>query len=166
MPADLILHARWCGASLSAMPAGVLPHYQPCLLVWCHTIDHAVWRGASLSAMHAGVLPHYRTCMLLWCLTIGHACWSNANTSNISTSRVQMEEGWLQVWCYFYRGAITSDMPADPMPLVQCNSIRHACWVRLFGYACLQSAALSCKASGLLQVHQTCLQVRCRSHTL
>ena len=29
----LILHARWCGASLSAIPAGVLPHYQPSLHV-------------------------------------------------------------------------------------------------------------------------------------
>ena len=28
------------------------------------------------------------------------------------TGRVQMGEGWLQVWCYLYRGAITSDMHA------------------------------------------------------
>ena len=28
-----------------------------------------------------------------------------------------MEEGLLQVWCYSYRGAITSDMFADPVPL-------------------------------------------------
>ena len=36
---------------------------------------------------------------------------------DILTSWVQMEEGWLQVWCYSYRGAITSDMSADPVPL-------------------------------------------------
>ena len=28
-----------------------------------------------------------------------------------------MEEGWLQVWCYLYRGAIISDMSDDPVPL-------------------------------------------------
>ena len=28
-----------------------------------------------------------------------------------------MKEGWLIVWCYLYRGAITLDMSADPMPL-------------------------------------------------
>ena len=42
--------------------------------------------------------------LLVWCL-------------DILTSWVQMEEGWLQVWCYSYRGAITSDMSADPVPL-------------------------------------------------
>ena len=30
---------------------------------------------------------------------------------------MQTEERWLQVWCYSYRGAITSDMFADPVPL-------------------------------------------------
>ena len=75
----LILHTRWCGASLSAIPAGVLPHYQPCLHVWCLPIGHAVWCGALLSAMHAVVLPHYRICMLVWCLTISHAFWCGAS---------------------------------------------------------------------------------------
>ena len=28
-----------------------------------------------------------------------------------------MEEGWLQVWCYLYRGAIISDMSDNPVPL-------------------------------------------------
>ena len=28
-----------------------------------------------------------------------------------------MEEGWLQVWCYLYRGAIILDMSDNPVPL-------------------------------------------------
>ena len=28
-----------------------------------------------------------------------------------------MREEWLQVWCYSYRGAITSDMSSDLVPL-------------------------------------------------
>ena len=44
-----ILHVCWCCASLSAitagmvsaMPAGVVPHYRPCHLVWCLTISRA-----------------------------------------------------------------------------------------------------------------------------
>ena len=38
-------------------------------------------------------------------------------STDILTSWVQMEEGWLQVRCYSYRGAITSDTSADPVPL-------------------------------------------------
>ena len=29
-----------------------------------------------------------------------------------------MGEGWLHVWCYLFRSAITSDMSADPVPLL------------------------------------------------
>ena len=48
--------------------------------------------------------------------------------------------------------------------LVQCNSFRHACWVHLSRYMCLLSASPSGKKPGMLQIHQTCLQVRCGSH--
>ena len=65
-------------------------------------------------------------------------------------------------------GAILSDMAADMVPfsdmLVQCSSTRHACWVHLFRYACLYNVALPGKASGLLQMHQTWLQVGLCSH--
>ena len=33
------------------------------------------------------------------------------------TFRVQMGEGWLQVWCYLYSGVITSVMSDDPVLL-------------------------------------------------
>ena len=49
-----ILHICWRCASLSAIPADMVSHDQPCLCVWY--LD-------------------YRSCMLVWCLTIGHACW-------------------------------------------------------------------------------------------
>ena len=39
------------------------------------------------------------------------------NSTDILTSGAQTEEGWLQVWCNSYRGAITLDMFADPVPL-------------------------------------------------
>ena len=38
-----------------------------------------------------------------------------------------MEEGWLQVLCYLYRGISISDMSADLVPL----SDMHACTVQL-----------------------------------
>ena len=131
-------NAFWCGASLQAMPSGFVSHYQPCLLVCCFPIGHALWRDASLSTMPIGVLPHYRPCLLVWCLIINHACWCGSSLYTIPagvvphhrpcllinchcnqhfTSGVQMEEGWLQVWCYLYRGAIISDMSDDPVPL-------------------------------------------------
>ena len=65
-----ICHTCWYGVSLSAVPAGVMPHYRPYLLmcclnispavlVWCPSIGHAFWCGASLQAMASGVVPHY-----------------------------------------------------------------------------------------------------------
>ena len=40
-----------------------------------------------------------------------------STSTDILTSWVQREKGWLQVWCYSYRGAIQSDMSADLVPL-------------------------------------------------
>ena len=79
-----------------------------------------------------------------------------------------MEERLLQVWCYLYRGAITSDMSADAVPLSRMPActvqLYQTCMVsvHLFRYVYF-SASPSDKTSGLLQIHQTCLQVRCRS---
>ena len=50
-----------------------------------------------------------------------------------------MKKGQLQIWCYSYRLAITSDMPADPVSL---------------RYACLYSATLSdMHAEFIYQIH-------------
>ena len=43
-----ILHVCCRCAFLSAIPAGMVSHCQPCLLVWCITIGHAFWCCASL----------------------------------------------------------------------------------------------------------------------
>ena len=101
------------------MPSGVVPHHQPCLLVCCLTIGHALWCGASSSTMPVGVVPHFRPCLLAWYLTICHAFWSMATAINIL-----LEEGWLQVWYFLYRGAIISDMSDDPVPLSDMPSWR------------------------------------------
>ena len=82
-----ILHVCWRCASLSAIPAGMVSHYQRCLLVWCLTISHACcfiigcafWFGTSLSTMPVGAVPHYRPCLLVWCLTVGHVFWCGAS---------------------------------------------------------------------------------------
>ena len=50
-----ICYTCWYGVSLSAVPAGMVSHYQPCLLL------------------------HYRLCLLVWYLTISHACWCGAS---------------------------------------------------------------------------------------
>ena len=76
-------HVFWCGASLSAISAGVVI-----------TIGDIFWCGTSLSGMHADVVPHYRPCLLAWYLTIDHACWSIATATDILLVE---EEEWLQV---------------------------------------------------------------------
>ena len=69
----------WYGVSLSAVPAGMVSRYQPCLLAWYFIIGHAFWFGTSLSAMYVGVVPHYRTCLLVRCLTVSHVFWCGAS---------------------------------------------------------------------------------------
>ena len=94
------------------MLSGVVPHCRSCLLVWCLTIGHTYWRGTSLSAMPAGPF---------------------CTSTDILTSGVQ-------VWCYSYRGAIASDMSADPVPL----SDMPACTVQLY---------LTCMLGSFIQIH-------------
>ena len=61
-------------------------------------------------------------------------------STDILTSWVQTEEGWLQVWCYSYRGAITSDMSSDLVPL----SDMPACTVQLYQ---------TCMLGSFIQIH-------------
>ena len=67
------LHACCSCSSLSAIPACMVSHYQPCLLVWSLTIGHAFWCDVSLSAMPSGVLSRHRPRLLVWSLIINHA---------------------------------------------------------------------------------------------
>ena len=99
--------------------------------------------------MPVGVVPHYRPCLLVRV-----------------TSWVQREERWLQVWCYSTRSAINSDMSADPVPLsdIPACTVQVYQTYRLGSFIQIHVYSPSGKKSGMLQIHQTCLQVRCRSH--
>ena len=61
-----ICYTCWYGVCLSAVPAGMVSHYQPCLLAWYFIIRHAFWFRtacwccASLYVMPSGVVPHCR----------------------------------------------------------------------------------------------------------
>ena len=194
MPADLLsLNTALCWrcASLSAIPAGMVSHYQPCLLVLCFIIGHAFSFGVSLSAMPVGVVPHYRSCLLVWRLTVGHVFWCGDSlyampvgvvpyfTPCLLVRFAHQLTFWL-VECrrkkdHYKSGATLTEVPLHQICLliqchsqicllVQCNSIRHACWVHLFRNTCFQSASPSGKKSSMLKINQTCLQVRCGSH--
>ena len=103
VPAGVVphyIHGFWCGASLSAMSVGVGPPYRWCFLVSCLTVGHAFLCDALLLAMPVGVVPFYQQCLLVWCLTIGHAfgvvpqyrpCLL-VHCNQYFTGRVQMEE--------------------------------------------------------------------------
>ena len=123
------------------MPSGVLSHYQPCLMACCLTIGHAFWCSASLSTMPVGMVPHYRPCLLAWYLTIGHVFRSNATEIKI-----------LRVECRWKKGDYKSGTTCievslyqtcmmircrSQICLMQCNYIRHVCWVHEFIYACM-----------------------------
>ena len=123
------------------MPSGVVPHYQPRLLVCC-LIGHAFWRGASLSTMPVGVVNHYRPCLLEWALTIDHAFWSIATVINILLVECRQRK------CGYKSGATCietcliirchSDMPSCTMQLLSdmhagfMNSSTHVCKVLLY----------------------------------
>ena len=106
-------HAFWFDGLLSGMPSGVLPDYRSRLLVWSQLINRARWCGASLEAVHV--------------------CLYSATATDTFTSWVQIE-GWLQIWCYLYRGVITA-MPACTVQLYQtcipCSYIQIGVFVML-----------------------------------
>ena len=106
------------------MPSRVVPHYQPCILVWCLTIGDAFSCGASLSALPVGVVPHYRPCLLAWYLTTGNACRSIATATDILLVECRCKKDGVKV----YRGAIISDLSADTAPL----SDMPVCTVQLY----------------------------------
>ena len=119
--------------------------------------------------MFSGVVPHYRPCLLAWYLTIGHTCCSAYTSTYILSS-----------WCRrkrdgFKSGAILTEVQLHQTCmlirchsliclLVQCNSIRHVCWVH-YSDTCVCKVLLH-QARNLVcyKNHQTCLQVRCGSH--
>ena len=118
--------------------------------------------------MPFGVVPSYRTCLLVCC-----------HYNRYSTSRVQMGEGWIQLWCYLYIGAITSDMSADPVPLsmpastvqlyhtcmlcsfiqihvfVNCFSIRQGIWS--VTYPSDMPTGVRCRSDGFVNLSATIL---------
>ena len=134
-------HAFSCGASLSAMHSGVVPHYRPCLLVWCLIISHVFWSGA-----------HYRLCLLVWCLIINHACWCIVSLKAMPSRVVSHYQHCLLVWfltidhaCLrgtHYRLCLlvnrhcnlhfTSPVQMEEgwslvLPIQRCQCIRHVC---------------------------------------
>ena len=149
-----ILHA-WCCASLSAIPACMVSHYQPFLLQWCLTICHAFGCDASRSTMPSGVLPQYRPCLLVLSLTIGHAFWCGPSLSTMPIGVVPHNYPCLLVRCHsnrnFYYFCADRRMVTNLVLLVQrCHHIRHVCWSGAFlRYTCMYSATLSDMQPGL-----------------
>ena len=115
------LHACWCCVYLFAIPACMVSHYQPCLLVWSLIIAHAFWCDASLSAMPSGVLSHHRPRLLVWSLIINHAYWCGA-------SLYAMSAGQLPLQPIFYKLSADRRMATNMVLLVKrCHHIRHVC---------------------------------------
>ena len=141
----IIGHAFWCDTSQSAMPGCMVPHYRSCLLVWCLTlcllvwwltIGHVCWCSIALSAMPVSMVPYYRPCLLECYLTIGHSCWSVATATNI----LLVECRWKR--SHYKSCATLTEVQLHQICLlildhsqirllVQCNSIRYACWIYL-----------------------------------
>ena len=118
------------------MSFGLVPHCMLCFLVWWLTIGHVCWCSNAQSAMPVGMVPYYRPCLLECHLPIGHSCWSVATAINI----ILLEFRWKRAG--YKSGATLTEGPLHQICLpilfhsqmclfVQCNSIRHACWVHL-----------------------------------
>ena len=148
-----ICHTCWFGVSLSAVPAGVIPHYRPYLLmwclnispaelVWCLSVGHTFWCGASLHTIPSGVVPHYQPCLLVCCLTIGHAFWCGASSSTMPVSVVPQSRPCLLAW-YLTIGHCNQHL------LVECR------WKK-GGY----KSGATCTE---VPLHQTCLLIWCHS---
>ena len=107
--------------------------------------------------MSVGVVPHYRPCLLVrfalqltFCLVECRGKWGGYK-SCATLTEVPLHQTCLLIQCH-----------PQTCLLVQYSSIIHACWVHLIRIHVFVSP--SGKTSGMLQIHQTCLQVRCGSH--
>ena len=98
------LHACWYCVSLFAIPACMMSHDQPCLLVWSLTIGHAFWCDASLSAMPSGVLSHHRPHLLVWSLIINRGHWCGASLQAMSAGQLPLQLTFLLVECRWKDG--------------------------------------------------------------
>ena len=114
-----ICYAFSCGASLSALPVGVVPLYKPCLLAWYLTIGQVCWTIATATDI---LLVEWRWKMDgVWCYL-----YSGGIISDMSADAVPL-----------------SDMPACTLQLdqtcmlgsfihirefVKCCSIRQGIW--------------------------------------
>ena len=135
--AGMVSHYQLCLLVwyLSAMHVGVVPHYRPCLLGRCLTVGHVFWCGASLYAMPVGMVPHYRQCLLACFalqptfLLVEFRGKRNGYKSGATLKEVPLHQTWLLIQCH-----------SQIFLLVQCNSIRNACWVHLFRYVLLHQA--------------------------
>ena len=115
------LYACWCCVYLFAVPAFMVSHYQPCLLVWSLTIVHAFWSDASLSAMPSGVLSNHRPRLLVW-----------SSLSTMPIGVVPHRRPCLLISCHcnqhFYKLSADRRMATNMVLLVQrCHHIRHVC---------------------------------------
>ena len=124
MPSNVVPHYRpclllWC-LTINT-PVGVFPHYRPCLLVWCLIINHVCWRVASLYAMPSGMVPHYHQCLLVWCLTICHAFWCGASLSATPVGVVSHYRPCQLVWYLTIGHSYWSFATAINILLVGCR---------------------------------------------
>ena len=145
------------GVSLSAVPAGVVPHYRQHPLVWCLTTSHACCGGASLYVMPSRVVPHYQPCLLVWCLTIGNAF-----------GVVPDCRPCLLVWCLTIGHASKLMLHYQQCLLVWCHSRGHACWsvaavqpISYWSSADWRRMVATCTE---VPLHQACLLIWCHSH--
>ena len=152
-------------ASLSAIPAGMVSHYQPYLWVWWIIIGHTFWFGTSILAMPVGVVPHYKSCLLVWCLTVDHVFWCGASLYAMPVGmiihyrpsllvRFALQPRFWLVECR-PKGVATSLV----LVLQMCNYIRNVCWSgATLRYACLYSATLIRHACWVVHLFRyTCL---------
>ena len=161
-----ILHLWWHCASLADIPAGVVSHYQSCLLVWCLllallvcvvsyyqqcllvwglTIDHACLCGVSIKAMHSSVVLHYQPCLLMWCIVIRHAFWCGTSLSAMPMCVVA-----------HYRTCLLS---SSVVP--HCRLCLLVCWLTK-GHACWCSIAKTPMSVVMVPHYRPCLLVRCQ----
>ena len=121
-------HVFWCGDSLSAKPAGVLPNYM-----------------SNPKSNPAGVLPHYRPCLLVWWLIISQKCECEY-VSKVSMM-IRIYHNHTQQINPWYREKepenTNSHKPAGVVPhyrsclLVWYLTNNHACWWCVSLYAML-----------------------------
>ena len=131
------MHALSCGASLSALPVGVVPHLRPCMLAWYLNIGHACWSIAILLVKcrwkKDGVWCYLYSCAIISDMSADTVTLSDMPACIVQLFQICMLVAFIHIVCkmLLYQVKIWSVINPSDMPTgrVLLPRVCKTCWL-------------------------------------